>query len=323
MKCGREPGGNNAGEKGVCPAAISTALDGINMGKKGGRICWLMAGTFCEGTVQGTYAEKKNSCRECTFYRLVQEEEQNTSISMTTKDIFATSHIGLVRKANEDRYLIRQLDAETLLLSVADGLGGHEAGDYAAEIVRGRLANMPPVPSGEEQEFLARLAIETDRVIIHLAENTPGLEGMATTLLCVLLRKNIAFWVNVGDSRFSILRDRDLIQVTQDQNLARFLIEEGAITPEEVPDHYSKDVLDQALGSAMEKPETGAVEIRAQDLLLLSTDGLHSQVTSEVIASVLKSDTDLETKVDLLVRSALDAGGKDNITVIAVQLREV
>jgi protein phosphatase len=323
MRCGREPGGPNVDEKGVCPAATGETFSGINKGEKGGRICWLVAGTFCGGVTQGSFAEKKDSCRECAFYRQVQAEEAETKLSFDSIDIVATSHIGLVRIANEDRYLIRQLDNGTLLLAVADGLGGHEAGDYAAEILRGRLAAMPPVPVGREQELLARLAVETDRIILQLAADKPELEGMGTTLLCVLLRDGTAHWVHVGDSRFSIVRDRKLLQITRDQNLARFLVEEGEITREEVPDHYSRHVLDQALGSALEEPETGKVTVQAHDLLLLSTDGLHNQVAEETIASVLSTEAGLAAKVDLLVRSALDVGGKDNITIVAVQLRDL
>jgi len=320
MQCGREPGGDCARDNGVCPAAVSEKFHGINHGTKGGRICWLVAGTFCDGVIQGTYADKKDSCRECGFYKKVQLEEAVTEISSRRVEIFATTNIGLVRKANEDRYLIRELDGDTLLFSVADGLGGHKGGAHAAEIVRGKLANMPSVPHGREKEVLARLAVEADAVITRLADEMPELEGMGTTLLCVLLRNNTAYWVHVGDSRFSILRDEQLIQVTKDQNLARFLVEEGEISEEEVPDHYSKDVLDQALGSAMEKPETGQVEVRPGDLLLLSTDGLHSQVSEEIITYALNIDSDLGTRGNLLVRSALDAGGSDNITLVAVRL---
>lgn len=323
MQCGREPEGINVGEKGVCPAATCEIFDAINQGKKGGRICWLVAGTFCDGVPRGTFAEKKNACRNCTFYRQVQAEEAETQFAFETIDIVAASHIGLVRLSNEDRYLVRPLDGNTLLLAVADGLGGHEAGDYAAEILRGRLLSMPPIPVGREQELLARLAVETDRIILQVAEDKPELEGMGTTLLCVLLRDRIAHWVHVGDSRFSIVRDRKLLQVTKDQNLARFLVEEGEITREEVPNHYSRHVLDQALGSALEKPETGEVRVYDHDLLLLSTDGLHNQVAEETIISVLNSGAGLAVQVKLLVRSALDVGGKDNITIVAAQVRDL
>ena len=79
-KCGREPGGDKVEETGVCVASIDSSFDGINFGKNAGRICWAVAGTCCGGTVQGTYAEKRDSCTSCDFYQLVQETE-GTSLS--------------------------------------------------------------------------------------------------------------------------------------------------------------------------------------------------------------------------------------------------
>lgn len=322
MQCGREPGGSNALTKGVCPASTSENLDGVNFGKKGGRICWLVAGTFCDGKIQGTFAEKKESCRECSFYKEIQAAEVNTSITLGSINIFATSHVGLVRKENEDRYLIRQFEDGSLLLAIADGLGGHEAGDYAAEVLRGKLANMSKVPDGAEQQALYRLAVEADRIILQLAEEHPELEGMGTTLLCILLREGQAYWVHVGDSRFSIWRNNKLIQITKDQNLARFLVEEGTITQEEIPCHYSRHILDQALGSAMEEPETGRYQLCPGDILLLTTDGLHSEVSEEKIVLSLQSNENLEAIVKKLIKGALDKGGKDNITILAAKFQK-
>ena len=122
MKCGREPGGENARKLGICPAAEDTSYSGFNQGINAGRLCWLVAGTFCGGTVQGTFAEKSVSCRQCDFYRKVHAEEGSTIQSIDTMNIFAATHIGWVRKANEDRYLIKKLDDGAILLAVADGL---------------------------------------------------------------------------------------------------------------------------------------------------------------------------------------------------------
>jgi hypothetical protein len=79
MKCGREPGGQNEQDNGVCPVAVEESFDGINFGKNAGRICWAVAGTCCGGKVQGTYAEKRKSCVTCDFYQNVQEQEGNSS----------------------------------------------------------------------------------------------------------------------------------------------------------------------------------------------------------------------------------------------------
>ncbi|OGR18065.1 MAG: hypothetical protein A2X81_16060 [Desulfobacterales bacterium GWB2_56_26] len=230
--------------------------------------------------------------------------------------LHAATHIGYVKKANEDRYYVKRFHDNTLLFAVADGLGGQAAGDYAAEILRGKLANLPLIPEGKEQEVLAALAVDTDRFILEAGAKDEQLEGMGTTLLCVFIRDGLASWVHVGDSRLSVYRKGVLNQLTQDQNLARYLVEEGEIAPEEVADHYSRNILDQALGSAMDKPETGSVKLERGDILMLSTDGFHNLVLPGQIVSVLQDSTELESTANSLIKIALKRGGMDNITLI-------
>ncbi len=319
-KCGREPGGTNATKEGVCPAATENTFHTFNHGINGGRACWLVAGTFCENVVSGTFAEKIDTCRNCEFYKIVQNDEHSFNTEDSTIRLYAATHVGLVRKANEDRYLIKKFTDGGYLLAVADGMGGHSAGDYAAEILRGRLANMQVIPAGMEAESLSKLAVETDKFILEVGDTDEALEGMGTTLLCVFIRDNTAHWVHVGDSRFSIFRDGKLLQITQDQNLARFLVEEGEITLEEVANHYSRNILDQAIGSAMEEPETGAESLNENDILLLSTDGFHNLVLAETIESQLSRNETLKIRADSLVDLALKKGGTDNITILLAEL---
>jgi len=285
-----------------------------------GRACWLVAGTFCDNVVSGTFAEKIDTCRNCDFYKKVQDEEHSFKSDDENFNLYAATHIGLVRKANEDRYLVKKFDDGTTLLAVADGMGGHSAGDYAAEILRGKLANMPSIPPGKEAESLSQLAVATDEFILEIGEKEEQFEGMGSTLLCVFLRDDTAHWVHVGDSRFCIFRNGKLLQITQDQNLARFLVEEGEITPEEVAEHYSRNVLDQAIGSAMEEPETGSERIQKNDILILSTDGFHNLVLPDTIISELKKDEDLETRAEYLVNLTLEKGGTDNLTIVMAEL---
>ena len=322
-KCGREPGGTNADKDGICPAAAERTFNAFNRGINGGRACWLVAGTFCDNNVSGTFAEKIDSCRDCEFYKMVQNDEHSFSTDGSGVRLYAATHVGLVRKANEDRYLVKKFADGTLLLAVADGMGGHSAGDYAAEILRGRLANMQIIPAGKEAETLSQLAVETDKFILEVGETDEAFEGMGTTLLCVFLRDNIAHWVHVGDSRFSIFRAGKLLQITQDQNLARFLVEEGEITIEEVAEHYSRNILDQAIGSAMEEPETGAENLSKNDILLLSTDGFHNLVLAKTVISQLERREDLKTRADSLVNLALKEGGTENITIVMAELSKV
>ena len=316
MHCGREPGGKNAHKQGICPAAADSTFNNFNQGVNAGRLCWLVAGTFCGGEVQGAFAQKYLSCKQCEFYRKVHAEEGDTIQSIDNLNIFAVTHIGRVRKAKEDRYLIKKLDDGSVLLAVADGLGGEPAGDYAAEIVRSRLAGINQVTKGEEQQQLEALVQAADLAVYNEASKNPDLEGMGTTLVCVLLRECSSHWVHVGDSRLYVLRDRKLTKITEDQTFARFLVEEGEITPEQVSNHYSRHVLDQTVGCGICEPETGRLEFKADDLLILTTDGLHDKIATEAMISILLAETGLETKAKSLVAAALAAGGKDNITIV-------
>jgi serine/threonine protein phosphatase PrpC len=236
-----------------------------------------------------------------------------------TNKIFGITHIGLVRKTNEDRYLIKELNDKSVLIAIADGLGGEVAGDYAAEILRGKLAGLNQITRDNEQAELDQLARAIDHDIYNEGQENNALEGMGTTLVSVLLRDRIAYWVHVGDSRLYLLRNGILTQVTEDQTLARFLLEEGEITAEQLPTHYSRHVMDQCEGCGFVDPETGRLKFRAGDLLVLSTDGLHREISDDALYSILNTDTNLETKAKRLVKAALDAGGKDNITVVMAQ----
>ena len=154
-----------------------------------------------------------------------------------TNKIFGITHIGLVRKINEDRYLIKELKDKSVLIAVADGLGGEVAGDHAAEILKGKLAGLNQITRDNEQAELDQLARAIDGAIYNEGQENNALEGMGTTLVGVLLRDRIAYWVHVGDSRLYLLRNGTLTQVTEDQTLARFLLEEGEITAEQLPTH--------------------------------------------------------------------------------------
>ena len=319
MKCGREPGGEEARRLGICPAALETNFNGFNEGINAGRLCWLVAGTFCGGMVQGSFADKCVSCKQCDFYQTVHREKGTTAQSVYAFKIFAATHIGWVRKANEDRYFIKKLNDGAILLAVADGLGGEPAGDFAAEIVRGRLAGIHQITKGDEEQQMSALVREADLAVYNEAESDPDLVGMGTTLVCALLRDGFAHWVNVGDSRMYVLQDRQLIKITEDQTFARFLLEEGEITAEQAPTHYSRNVLDQTVGCGICEPETGRLEFNKGDLLILTTDGLHKKIAAETIISLLGAETDLETKAKSLVEAALDSGGKDNITLVIAE----
>lgn len=232
---------------------------------------------------------------------------------------FALTHTGLIRNKNEDRYLIKEIADGSALLAVADGMGGEVAGDYAAEIIRNKLDSIQPSSKNNGQRLLS-LVEEADRVILDKVEKDSSLEGMGTTITGVLLQNGIGSWVHVGDGRLYILRDQKLIQISTDQNMAQFLLEEHEITEEEAQTHPSRNQLDQCVGCGNCIPDTGRLEIKAGDLLILTTDGLHGEMSSETIAFLLTSKDNIEAKAKSLIQAALGAGGKDNMTVVVAEV---
>jgi protein phosphatase len=319
MKCGRHPGGDKVDKLGLCPAATDPIYDGFNQGDSAGRACWIVSGTFCDGKIQGSFADKQDSCKNCAFYKKIHAEEGITKLTMGNIKFFGITQVGLVRKSNEDRYLIKELKDKSVLIAVADGLGGGVASDYAAEILRGKLAGLNHISRNNEQQELDQLTRVIDRAIYTESQENNDLEGMGSTLVGVLLRDRIAHWVHVGDSRLYLLRNGILTQVTEDQTLARFLLEEGEINTEQLPTHYSRHVMDQFVGCGYAEPETGCLNLLAGDLLALCTDGLHGQIPENTLHSILNTDNNLEIKANALVKAALDAGGEDNITVVMAQ----
>ncbi|GAB6194649.1 hypothetical protein JCM39068_44050 [Desulfocastanea catecholica] len=131
----------------------------------------------------------------CSFYQKVQEEEHSFDTAQGNISLYAATHIGHVKKPMKIAIILKDSATTPCCLRWPTDWGGQAAGDYAAEILRGKLANMPLIPSGREEEVLSALAVETDRFILAAAEKDTTLEGMGTTLLCVFIREGRASWV--------------------------------------------------------------------------------------------------------------------------------
>jgi protein phosphatase len=232
---------------------------------------------------------------------------------------FGLSDIGRVRAKNEDRYLIKELANGTVLLAVADGMGGEAAGEHAAEIVLDIVSRIEIDP-GKEERLLRRLVMEADQALVKEGQIDPAVEGMGTTITAALVSRETAHWVHVGDSRLSILRAHELIGITRDQNMARWMVDQGELSEEEASHHPLRHLLEQCVGHGHAEPETGLLEIKANDILLLATDGLFGEVTADRIASILAAETQIEDKGKSLIQAALKAGGRDNITVVVAQI---
>lgn len=228
----------------------------------------------------------------------------------------ARTHRGLVREVNEDRYYVKCLDGQDLLMAVVDGMGGGPAGSAAAEIMREALTEYP-VEAPHPEQALSNLVVTASEAILEFAREDPALEGMGTTVTATYLCNGTAHWVLVGDTRFYVFRRGRLIQVTTDQTMAQLLVDEGRITPDEARTHPYGHLLDQCVGCPMCEPETGSLPIEKGDILLHTTDGLHDGIPENEIINILAaSHASVEALAESLIQAALDAGGQDNITLV-------
>jgi len=249
-------------------------------------------------------------------------EDQKSELTTDEYVFLGITHIGLVRKSNADRYLIRELADKSILVSVADGLGDGSAGEIASDIIIQKLAGLNSVPGNYIQPILEKLASDLDQTVFSKSQEDMSLAGMGSTLICVLLQNQTAHWVHVGDSRLYLYRNNTLSQVNIDQTLARFLFKEGEITEEQLPTHYSREVMDQYIGCGYAEPETGFFNLLWGDILILSSDGLHGGIADTTMNSILTQETSLEDKAKSLVKAALEAGGDDNITLVIAQIKQ-
>jgi protein phosphatase len=232
---------------------------------------------------------------------------------------FAITHPGLLREDNEDRCLSVELNGDSVLLAVADGMGGEAGGGLAAQIAKDCLEDFDP-HSPEPKPSLVRLMHGAQQKILQLVAETPHCRGMGTTLTAAFVNKNKAYWAHIGDSRLYLFRHGELSQITNDHTIPALLLKDGEISKDEAARHPMRNVLLRFIGSKHLEPDSGSLELDKGDLLLLSTDGLYNELPEESMVSILASEIGLDQKMDTLVKEALKAGGRDNIAVVGLEL---
>ncbi|WP_369257346.1 PP2C family protein-serine/threonine phosphatase [Geodermatophilus amargosae] len=229
----------------------------------------------------------------------------------------ARSDRGLVRGNNQD-----SVYAGPRLLAVADGMGGHAAGDVASKVVIAALEHLDEdAPSGDMLQALREAVFDGSEHLREVIRESPQLEGMGTTLTAVLFAGGRLALCHVGDSRAYLLRDGVFTQITHDDTFVQTLIDDGRITPEEANHHPQRSLLLRALNGQDVDPDLSMREARAGDRYLLCSDGLSGVVSEETLAEALR-DPDPQSTADRLVELALRSGGPDNITVIVADVVE-
>lgn len=240
--------------------------------------------------------------------------------------IHGQSDVGLVRHNNED---VWSGLFEDNFFVIADGMGGHQAGEVASREAISNLCllfkqkfNSSPFPTLEKSQYLLFDIIQqVNEMIYRMGKSDPGLKGMGTTLCCILLHREGLVYAHVGDSRIYRLRQGKLEQLTQDHSLLRELIELGQIDEQNAQDFIYKNIITKAIGTESKvEPSVGVDSIAAGDVILMCTDGLSDLVSHKDIEKIMK-ETPIEETSERLIQAAKRKGGFDNITVVIVQIQ--
>jgi serine/threonine protein phosphatase PrpC len=224
---------------------------------------------------------------------------------------------GRQRTANEDSYFAR-----SPLFAVADGMGGAQAGEVASRMAA--EAFEPAERRGESPEsFLRTIAEQANRQIHSLAQHDASRSGMGTTLTSALLDGDDVAIGHVGDSRAYRLRDGELSLLTSDHSLVEELRRQGRLTDEQAEEHPQRSIITRALGPEPEvEVDTMTYSARPGDVYLICSDGLTTMIREERVRDILVESASLDEATERLVTEANEAGGRDNITVIAFRLEE-
>lgn len=222
--------------------------------------------------------------------------------------------VGKVRANNQDAPIVSE---KLRLYGVADGMGGHKGGEVASSSARDDLlreleGKTPSVAA------LSGAIEEVNRQIYHQQEHDDALTGMGTTLSVLWMSDNFVYIGHVGDSRVYLLRDGEFKQMTLDHSLVEQLVREGVLTEEEAQNHPMRNIITRAIGTD-ESVEVDVVveERRKGDLWLACSDGLHGLVDDRQMRDALRQYAP-EKAADVLLKAALDAGGRDNVTLVIV-----
>lgn len=236
---------------------------------------------------------------------------------------FSITDVGMVRQVNQDYVYVtdRPLGILQNLFVVADGMGGHQAGDYASKYTVEVLNRELALSEGEDIERCLVGAIKTaNREIIKEASRDEHLKGMGTTVVAATISNQMMYFANVGDSRLYLI-NQGIQQLTKDHSLVEEMVRLGGIKPEEAKHHPDKNIITRALGAERTVDiDFFDLKLEPDSTILMCSDGLSNMVEdSEIEKIILNQTEELPQKGERLLREANRNGGKDNIAVILVE----
>ena len=247
------------------------------------------------------------------------------------KKIGFATHVGMHRQLNEDSMASLEVTAayesktrKRVLLLVADGMGGHNAGEIASQIGSETIVNaLAQLLSSKEENasrydeaLRAAISLANQRILETSIQN-PGSEGMGTTVTLAIIDGNQLHTANVGDSRCYIINEEELWQFTKDHSYVQQLVDQGQITREEARTHPRRNEITRVVGYyGVVEVDTGVTSLDENDLVLICSDGLTAHVEDDELKRIVLDHTDPQKACDELIELANSRGGRDNISVI-------
>lgn len=235
---------------------------------------------------------------------------------------FSKTDVGKKRKTNQDFVYTHEQPVGNLpnLFVVADGMGGHRAGDYASRhTVENLVEAIEESTETDPIKILGNAITIANEKLLQAARDHKELTGMGTTLVACTIKGNYLYAANIGDSRLYLI-NRRIRQISRDHSLVAEMVRVGEIRPDEAKRHPDRNVITRAIGITKEvNPDFFELKIQDEDLFLLTSDGLTNMVEDEMIFRIVQSSRDIVEMVESLVKQANLNGGQDNIGVVMIQ----
>lgn len=235
---------------------------------------------------------------------------------------YAMTDVGRKREVNQDYVFVTDESVGPFqnLLVVADGMGGHKAGDFASkytvDVLREEIAN---TTYKEPEEILRHAVTIANNKLIDVAATDVKLEGMGTTLVAATIVDKTLYFANVGDSRLYLINEK-IRQMSKDHSLVEEMVRLGGIKAEEARNHPDKNIITRAIGVKKDvEADIYEYRLKKNDVILMCTDGLSNMVENEDIFDIVKGSRDVIEAVQMLIEKANSNGGRDNIGVIVAQ----
>lgn len=236
---------------------------------------------------------------------------------------YSATDVGRIRKVNQDSVFCSDKPVGNLpnLFIVADGMGGHKAGDLASKLTVETIVDV--ISSMEEKDpitLMGKAIHRANDAVLGKAKESEEFNGMGTTAVLACVRDNMLYVANVGDSRLYVI-DKEITQITRDHSLVEELVSMGQLDREQARTNKNKNIITRAVGGMqVVMADYFEIQLKGGEVILMCTDGLTNMVEDEEIMNLVKQKTDLAVRVENLIRSANNHGGRDNVGVILIEV---